>query len=67
MKTMIRNRQKKSTIGMFTDESVKEALVMVINGGVSIRGVVIVLILKSKIANYHNCAYAAYKTQHYNL
>ena len=36
MKTMIRNRQRKSTIGMFTEESMKEAVVMLINGGVSI-------------------------------
>ena len=35
---MIRNRQKKSTIGMFTEESMKEVVFMVINGGVSIRG-----------------------------
>ena len=37
MKIMIRNRQRKSTIGMFTEESMKEAVVMVINGGISIR------------------------------
>ena len=34
---MVRNRQRKSIIGMFTEESMKEAVVMV-NGGVSIRG-----------------------------
>ena len=38
MKIMIRNRQRKSTIGMFTEESMKEAVVMVINGGVFTRG-----------------------------
>ena len=39
MKIMVRNRQlRKSTIGMFTEESMKEAAVMVINGGVSKRG-----------------------------
>ena len=37
MKIMVRNRQlRKSTIGMFTEESMKEAAV--INGGVSKRG-----------------------------
>ena len=34
---MVRNRQRKSTIGMFTKKSMKKAVVMVINGGVSIR------------------------------
>ena len=34
MKIMVRNRQKKSTISMFTEESMKEAVVMVINYGV---------------------------------
>ena len=34
---MVRNRQRKSTIGMFAEESMKEAVFMVINGGVSIR------------------------------
>ena len=34
---MVRNRQRKSLIGMFTKESIKEAVVMVINGGVSIK------------------------------
>ena len=38
MKIMVRNRQRKSTVDMFTEESIKEAVVMVINGGVSIRG-----------------------------
>ena len=37
---MIRNRQRKSTIGTFTEESIKEAVVMVINRGVSTRGAV---------------------------
>ena len=37
MKIMVRNRQRKFTLGMFIDESMKEAVVMVINGGVSIR------------------------------
>ena len=37
MKIMVRNRQRKSTIGMFIEESMKETVVMVINGGVSIR------------------------------
>ena len=32
---MVKNRQRKSTIGMFTEESMKEAVVMVINGDVS--------------------------------
>ena len=32
---MVRNRQRKFTIGMFTEESMKEAVVMAINGGVS--------------------------------
>ena len=35
---MVRNRQRKSTIVIFTKESMKEAVVMVINGGVSTRG-----------------------------
>ena len=35
---MVRNRQRKSTIGIFTTESIEETVVMVINGGVSIRG-----------------------------
>ena len=35
---MVRNRQRKFTIGMFTEKSMKEGVVMVINGGVSIRG-----------------------------
>ena len=35
---MVRNRQRKSTIGMFTEESMKVAVFMVIDGGVSIRG-----------------------------
>ena len=35
---MVRNRQRKSTFVMFTKESMKKAVVMVINGGVSIRG-----------------------------
>ena len=35
---MVKNKQRKSTIGMFTEESMKEAVVVVINGGVSIRG-----------------------------
>ena len=34
---MVRNRQRKSTIGMFIGKSMKETVVMVINGGVSIR------------------------------
>ena len=38
MKIMVRNRQRKSSIGMFTEDSMKEAVVMIINGGVSIRG-----------------------------
>ena len=32
MKIMLRNRQRKSTIGMFTEKSMKEAVVMVIVG-----------------------------------
>ena len=38
MKIMVRNRQRKSAIGMFTEETMKEAVVMVIHSGVSIRG-----------------------------
>ena len=38
MKIMVRNRQRKSTIGMFTKESMKEVAAVVINGVVSIRG-----------------------------
>ena len=34
---MVRKRQRKSTIGMFTKESIKEAVVNVINGSVSMR------------------------------
>ena len=37
MKIMVRNRQRKFTIGMFTKKSMKEAMIMVINGGVFIR------------------------------
>ena len=37
MKIIVRNRQRKPTIGMFTEESMKKAVVMVINGSVSIR------------------------------
>ena len=37
MKIMVRNRQRKSIIGMFTQESMKEAVVMVINDSVSIK------------------------------
>ena len=37
MKIMVRNRQRKFTIGMFTEESMKKAVVMVRNGGISIR------------------------------
>ena len=35
---MVRNRKRKSIIGMFTEESMKEAMVIIINDGVSIRG-----------------------------
>ena len=35
---MVRNRQRKSIIGMLTKESIEEAVVMIINGGVCIRG-----------------------------
>ena len=37
MKIIVRNRQRKSSIGMFTKDSMKEAVVMIINGCVSIR------------------------------
>ena len=37
MKIMVKNMQRKFTIGMLTEESMKEAVVMVINGDVSIR------------------------------
>ena len=36
MKIMVRNKQRKPTIGMFTEESMKEAVVMVINNSVSL-------------------------------
>ena len=34
---MVRDKERKSAICMFTEESMKEAVVMVINGSVSIR------------------------------
>ena len=37
MKIIVKNGQRKSTIGMFTEESMKEAVVMVINDGLSLR------------------------------
>ena len=34
---MVRNRQRKPTIGMFTEENKKKAVIIVIDGGISIR------------------------------
>ena len=53
MKIMVRNRQRKSTIGMFTKESMKEVAAVVINGVVSIRGAAEKMgVAKSKLHEY---------------